>query len=514
MIKRVLFLSTVVIILLVPGFIFAGTIQLPLTGQSKCYDTNGNEIACTNTGQDGDVRTGVAWPNQRFTVTYCNDTGPCASQTADCDSNASTDVITDNLTGLMWARNGNLAGSMTWTNALTYANNLTLCGYSDWCMPNINEMLSLGHFGEADISAWLNSQGFTNVGTSFYWSSTTDAYTNGAWVIQMADLYMNGQISKSSNSKLFPVRAGQQDNPDSTYKANIWKTGQSISYATGDDGDLKRGVAWPSPRFVNHGDETVTDNLSGLMWTIDSKSPGPAPCNPGITKTWQNALDHIQCLNNNSYLGYSDWRQPNSKELLSLTDYTMYNPALPSGHPFNVLGTGNYWSSTTDTYDTGSYSYLYAAWQYDMTFGEIWTVTKSSSSSYVWPVRSGEVFTDVSWSHWAYHYINAIFSNNITVGCVQDNINTPENERQYCPGTNVTRGEMAAFIIRAKYGENFTYTQTPYFSDVPTTHVFFKYVQKLKDEGITAVTGTYNVDSEVTRDQMAAFLARAFLGME
>jgi hypothetical protein len=36
----------------------------------------------------------------------------------------------------------------------------------------------------------------------------------------------------------------------------------------------------------------------------------------------------------------------------------------------------------------------------------------------------------------------------------------------------------------------------------------------MRDEGITAVTGTYDVDSIVTRAQMAAFLARAFLGME
>jgi hypothetical protein len=39
-------------------------------------------------------------------------------------------------------------------------------------------------------------------------------------------------------------------------------------------------------------------------------------------------------------------------------------------------------------------------------------------------------------------------------------------------------------------------------------------VQELKDEGITTVTGTYDVDNIVTRAQMAAFLARAFLGMQ
>lgn len=48
----------------------------------------------------------------------------------------------------------------------------------------------------------------------------------------------------------------------------------------------------------------------------------------------------------------------------------------------------------------------------------------------------------------------------------------------------------------------------------PSYITFFKYVQRLKDDGITVVSGPYNVDRIVTRDQMAAFLARAFLGMQ
>ena len=102
-------------------------------------------------------------------------------------------------------------------------------------------------------------------------------------------------------------------------------------------------------------------------------------------------------------------------------------------------------------------------------------------------------------------YIYAIYTKGITTGY---------GVNYYCPGNPVTRGQMAAFIIRAKYGESFTYTTTPYFTDVPDTHGFFKYVQKMKDTGITAVTGTYDVDGLVTREQMAAFLSRAFLGMK
>jgi hypothetical protein len=102
-------------------------------------------------------------------------------------------------------------------------------------------------------------------------------------------------------------------------------------------------------------------------------------------------------------------------------------------------------------------------------------------------------------------YINAIYTQGIAVGCGNGN---------YCPSMKVTRGQMAAFIIRSIYGdESFNYTMDPwYFSDVPSNHTFFKYVQKMKDTGITAVTGTYDVDGTVTRGQMAAFIIRALYG--
>jgi YD repeat-containing protein len=121
-------------------------------------------------------------------------------------------------------------------------------------------------------------------------------------------------------------------------------------------------------------------------------------------------------------------------------------------------------------------------------------------------VGTGElVFIDVPTPHWAYNYIIAIYNAQITRGCSQ-------NPLKYCPEDNVTRGQMAAFIIRAKYGETFSYTTAPYFTDVPSTHTFFKYVQKLKDDGITAVSGIYGVDNYVTRGQMAAFIIRAKYG--
>jgi len=56
--------------------------------------------------------------------------------------------------------------------------------------------------------------------------------------------------------------------------APMLKTGQTTSYATGDDGDLQRGIPWPNPRFTDNEDGTVTDNLTGLIWLKDANCFG------------------------------------------------------------------------------------------------------------------------------------------------------------------------------------------------------------------------------------------------
>jgi hypothetical protein len=49
-----------------PVFAPAGTVSLPQTGQTICYDTDGAVVTCSGTGQDGDTRAGLPWPNPRF----------------------------------------------------------------------------------------------------------------------------------------------------------------------------------------------------------------------------------------------------------------------------------------------------------------------------------------------------------------------------------------------------------------------------------------------------------------
>jgi len=106
-------------------------------------------------------------------------------------------------------------------------------------------------------------------------------------------------------------------------------------------------------------------------------------------------------------------------------------------------------------------------------------------------------YNDVPPGFWAETQISALACSQLTL--VTGN---------YQPLGALTRGQMAAFLTRALYGDSFTYPTTPYFSDVPPSHGFFKYVQRLKADGLTMTTGTYGVDDQITRAVLAIFLVR------
>jgi hypothetical protein len=76
---------------------------------------------------------------------------------------------------------------------------------------------------------------------------------------------------------------------------------------------------WANAGYMNHGDGTVTDTVTGLTW-----QQGDAQNDDG-GRTWQAALSYCEGL---SLAGHNDWRLPNYRELASLVDYTRYNPAI------------------------------------------------------------------------------------------------------------------------------------------------------------------------------------------
>jgi hypothetical protein len=103
-------------------------------------------------------------------------------------------------------------------------------------------------------------------------------------------------------------------------------------------------------KFVYNNNGTVSDLATGLMWSKNDSQKG---------MTWEEALEYAQEMNEKNYLGYSDWRLPNAKELQSIVDYDRSLQSTDSAaiDPiFNITeitdegGNKNYpfyWSSTT-----------------------------------------------------------------------------------------------------------------------------------------------------------------------
>ena len=79
-------------------------------------------------------------------------------------------TITDNITQLIWQKMLNTT-ALTWEQALTYAEGLTLAGASDWRLPNIKELQSLND--ESATNPSVNTTYFSALGMKNYWSSTT-----------------------------------------------------------------------------------------------------------------------------------------------------------------------------------------------------------------------------------------------------------------------------------------------------------------------------------------------------
>jgi len=356
----------------------AAPVDLPKTGQTTCYSTAGTLIDCAATGQDGDIQAGTDWPSPRFT-----DHG--------------NGTITDNLTGLMWLQDGKLLwygqNPPVWALALSKVDTLNTNtypqgagDYNDWRLPNAIELHSLNNASQADSSDWLDTQGFINM-RSEYTSSTTflseNQYYLGDTVTNFFSSggFLGRRNKKGANSEI-PATAVRT----ATSGTATWRTGQTLCYNsldtsddpdltyadtiidcadTGQDGEIQAGVHWPTPRFNDNPDGTVTDNLTGLMWLKDANCMSTeypeADTEKGSTDpegdgrvSWQSALDFVAGINDGTYsecsAGKTDWHLPNKIEALSLIDFSTLQSqsSLPAGNPF--VNTDTYfgiWTSTT-----------------------------------------------------------------------------------------------------------------------------------------------------------------------
>lgn len=208
---------------------------------------------------------------------------------------------------------------------------------------------------------WAASLTGSNVWNSTY-SSMTDIRSSGSLVTSSVPMFY--RVSGTSNQL--------------GYLAPVPKTGQTNSYVANDDGAYEKGAESPSPRFtVGAGvsSNCVTDNLTGLMWLRTSAGK----------MGWAAAITNCEGLDGNDGRGgFSDWRLPNIKELLSLIDFGQGFPAvfaaLPPGHPFTGIEMEFIMSSTTDAGDTNQIWGLYTS------SGDLDRELRTAGDT-VWPVR-------------------------------------------------------------------------------------------------------------------------------
>ena len=301
-----------IIFLLISSISFAQSIQktinlLPDTGQTGSY---------TSTfGEDNDYNINVP--------SYTNN---------------GNSTITDNITGLMWQQAD--GGEMTIENAIIYADNLVLGGFSDWRLPTPIESFSI-------LNHQNNNPAMSNIFTA-----------------SAAEYWWTNKFQVGDATKVWSTNAG----------GGIGNHSKSETISAGGikkfHAKAVRDVTTPttiSNHFTDNGNGTITDNLTQLVWQKVS--------NPNLF-TWENALVYAEGLN---LATASDWRLPNIKELQSLNDETVSNPSVNTTF-FPTIGAHNYWSSTSLPNQTTK------AWYWSTIFG-ITTYDNKTNTNFVICVR-------------------------------------------------------------------------------------------------------------------------------
>lgn len=107
---------------------------------------------------------------------------------------------------------------------------------------------------------------------------------------------------------------------------------------------------WPDTRYTDHGDGTVSDIATGLMWAKCSVGQSETDCvGDAATLNWQGALE---AASSSTLAGHSDWRLPNIKELASLAALDRYGTAINTT-AFPNTPSEYFWSSSPSTNDSG-----------------------------------------------------------------------------------------------------------------------------------------------------------------
>jgi hypothetical protein len=208
-------------------------------------------------------------------------------------------TVKDEITGLTWEQSYE-SDALYWTETqkvIDKLNRKKYGGFDDWRLPTIKELYSL----------WNVSIGWPYINTEYFainYSSEDDLSHAIFW---SSDKY-TGVLGNVS---------GETPGAEISFGVNFG-TGHIKAYNISSGpkhfvrcvrGSLSYGVNL----FQNNGDGTISDLATGLMWQQTDNGTGI---------DWETALAYAQTQNTANYLGYNDWRLPNTKELQSIVDYT------------------------------------------------------------------------------------------------------------------------------------------------------------------------------------------------
>jgi hypothetical protein len=305
---------------------------IPDTGQISCFD-NYSQIDCPEPGDDfyGQDSQYIINPPS---YTKLDTTGKPLP-----DNATSWMMIQDNITGLIWEYQTDDNSihdknkTYVWNDAqaifIKSLNENNFGGMNRWRLPSILELVSIKnlYYDSPVIDPIFNST------SSFYWSSVSASNTDGIWGVN----FLNGIVNYSSEDLLKSVCAVHQEKTE-------------IS----------------NPLIVNT--NTIIDKRTGLMWQRETYPSA---------LIWKNALAHCENLTLDNH---SDWRLPNIKELLSIVDFSEFNPSIYSDFE---ASSAFYWSSTSHTNSFDK------AWGVEFDFGSTNNKQKSLLH-YVRAVRGGQ----------------------------------------------------------------------------------------------------------------------------
>ncbi len=134
----------------------------------------------------------------------------------------------------------------------------------------------------------------------------------------------------------------------------------------------------------------------------------------------------------------------------------------------------------------------------------VWLLKAEHGATYVPPACSG-IFSDVTCPSTYAAWIEQLYNEGITAGCGGSN---------FCPTNPVTRAQMAVFILKAIEGSSYTPPTATgtVFGDVGSGDFGAAYIEEMYHRGFTAGCGggNYCPSANVSREQMAVFLTRAF----